>query len=65
MPLAPPGLAAGAFAGWMKEEELLGVLIEDRGRLTDEFLAAACSPVSALPDDSKPPLTVAAKSLVR
>jgi hypothetical protein len=36
------GLAAGA--GWMKEFELLGVPFEVRGRLTDECLAAACSP---------------------
>jgi hypothetical protein len=36
---------AGAGAGWMKDEfEPLGVPFEDRGRLTDEYLAAACSP---------------------
>jgi probable F420-dependent oxidoreductase len=34
-------LIIGAGAGWMKEEfELLGVPFEDRGRLTDEYLAA-------------------------
>jgi len=39
------GLAVGTGAGWKKEEfELLGVPLEDRGRLKDECLAAACSP---------------------
>jgi probable F420-dependent oxidoreductase len=34
-------LIIGAGAGWMREEfELLGVRFEDRGRLTDEYLAA-------------------------
>ncbi len=34
-------LIVGAGAGWMKEEfELLGVPFEDRGRVTDEYLAA-------------------------
>jgi probable F420-dependent oxidoreductase len=34
-------LIVGAGAGWMKEEfDLLGVPFEDRGRLTDEYLAA-------------------------
>src|SRR5262245_19071810 len=36
------GLAAGAGAGWMKEEfELLGVAFEDRGRLTTSAGRAA------------------------
>src|SRR5215470_13723933 len=39
--LAKGRLIIGAGAGWMKEEfELLGVPFEDRGRLTDEYLAA-------------------------
>jgi probable F420-dependent oxidoreductase len=39
--LAKGRLIIGAGAGWMREEfELLGVPFEDRGRLTDEYLAA-------------------------
>jgi probable F420-dependent oxidoreductase len=39
--LAKGRLIIGAGTGWMKEEfELLGVPFEDRGRLTDEYLAA-------------------------
>jgi len=39
--LAKGRLIVGAGAGWMREEfELLGVPFEDRGRLTDEYLAA-------------------------
>ncbi len=39
--LAKGRLIVGAGAGWMKEEfELLGVPFEDRGRLSDEYLAA-------------------------
>jgi probable F420-dependent oxidoreductase len=39
--LAKGRLIVGAGTGWMKEEfELLGVPFEDRGRLSDEYLAA-------------------------
>jgi hypothetical protein len=43
-PLLAASLAwpLGGCPGWMKEEfELLGVPSEDRGQLTDEYLAAA------------------------